>query len=85
MVALGRLVLSTREHVVALEPRDRGIMGLLLHYPYEVREPEEYFGDIPKENTPKEMLDLASHIIETMTGHFQPKNSRTTMRTLFET
>ena len=73
MVALGRLVLSTREHVVALEPRDRGIMGLLLHYPYEVREPEEYFGDIPKENTPKEMLDLASHIIETMTGHFQPK------------
>jgi DNA end-binding protein Ku len=73
MVALGRLVLSTREHVVALEPRDRGIIGLLLHYPYEVREPEEYFGDIPKENTPKEMLDLASHIIETMTGHFQPK------------
>jgi DNA end-binding protein Ku len=66
MVALGRLVLSTREHVVALEPRDRGIMGLLLRYPYEVREPEEYFG-------PKEMLDLASHIIETMTGHFQPK------------
>jgi len=47
--------------------------GLLLHYQYEVREPEEYFGDIPKENTPKEMLDLASHIIETMTGHFQPK------------
>ncbi|MBV9969407.1 MAG: Ku protein [Xanthobacteraceae bacterium] len=73
MVALGRLVLSTREHVVALEPRDRGIMGLLLHYPYEVRDPESYFGDIPKEDTPKEMLDLASHIIGTMTGHFQPK------------
>lgn len=73
MVALGRVVLSTREHVIALEPRDRGIVGLLLHYPYEVREPESYFRDIPKENTPKEMLDLASHIISTMTGHFQPK------------
>jgi hypothetical protein len=73
MVALGRVVLSTREHVVALEPRDRGIVGLLLHYPCEVREPQSYFDDIPKENTPKEMLDLASHIIETMTGHFQPK------------
>ena len=73
MVALGRIVLSTREHVVALEPRDRGIVGMLLHYPYEVREPADYFGDIPKEDTPKEMLDLASHIIETMTGHFQPK------------
>lgn len=73
MVGLGRVVLSTREHVIALEPRDRGIVGLLLHYPYEVREPQSYFDDIPKENTPKEMLDLASHIIETMTGHFQPK------------
>ncbi len=73
MVGLGRVVLSTREHVIALEPRDRGIVGLLLLYPYEVREPQSYFDDIPKENTPKEMLDLASHIIETMTGHFQPK------------
>ena len=73
MVALGRVVLSTREHVIALEPRDRGIVGLLLHYPYEVREPQSYFDDIPKEDTPKEMLDLASHIIETMIGHFQPK------------
>jgi DNA end-binding protein Ku len=73
MVALGRVVLSTREHVIALEPRDRGIVGLLLHYPYEVREPEGYFDDIPKESTPKEMLDLASHIMETMAGHFQPK------------
>jgi DNA end-binding protein Ku len=73
MVALGRVVLSTREHVIALEPRDRGIVGLLLHYPYEVREPQSYFDDIPKEKTPKEMLDLASHIIETMIGHFQPK------------
>jgi DNA end-binding protein Ku len=73
MVGLGRVVLSTREHVIALEPRDRGIVGLLLHYPYEVREPQSYFDDIPKENMPKEMLDLAGHIIETMTGHFQPK------------
>jgi DNA end-binding protein Ku len=38
-----------------------------------VREPLSYFNDIPKENTPKEMLELASHIIETMTGPFQPK------------
>jgi DNA end-binding protein Ku len=73
MAALGRVVLSTREHVVALEPRDRGIVGLLLHYPYEVREPQAYFDDLPKENTPKEMLELARHIIETMTGHFQLK------------
>ena len=73
MVALGRVVLSTREHVVALEPRERGIVGLLLHYPYEVRGPEDYFRDIPKEDIPKEMLDLAEHIIDSKVGHFQPK------------
>jgi DNA end-binding protein Ku len=73
MVALGRVVLSTREHVIALEARNKGILGMLLHYPYEVREPEEYFGDIPDEKAPKEMLDLAAHIIDTMAGHFDPE------------
>jgi DNA end-binding protein Ku len=73
MVALGRVVLSTREHVIALEARDKGILGMLLHYPYEVRKPEEYFGDIPHEKAPKEMLDLAVHIIDTMAGHFDPE------------
>jgi DNA end-binding protein Ku len=73
MVALGRVVLSTREHVIALEARDKGILGMLLHYPYEVRKPEEYFGDIPDEKAPKEMLDLAAHIIDTMAGHFDPE------------
>jgi DNA end-binding protein Ku len=73
MVAIGRVVLSTREHIVALEARDAGILGMLLHYPYEVRKPEEYFGDIKKVDTPKEMIDLATHIIETMAGHFHPE------------
>jgi DNA end-binding protein Ku len=73
MVALGRVVLSTREHVIALEARDKGILGMLLHYPYEVRKAEEYFGDIPEEKAPTEMLDLAVHIIDTMAGHFDPK------------
>jgi DNA end-binding protein Ku len=72
MVAIGRVVLSTREHVIALEAREKGILRMLLHYPYEVRKPEEYFGDIPDEKAPKEMIDLAVHIIDTMAGHFDP-------------
>jgi hypothetical protein len=35
-VALGRVVLTSREHVIALEPRGKGLMGTLLRYPYEV-------------------------------------------------
>jgi DNA end-binding protein Ku len=45
-VAIGRLVLTNREHIIALEPMDKGLMGTLLRYPYEVRDPAEYFDEI---------------------------------------
>src|SRR6185437_3641117 len=47
MVALGRVVLTRREHIIALEPRGRGLLGLTLRYPYEVRDEQDYFEDIP--------------------------------------
>ena len=34
MVAIGRVVLTSREHIIALEPLDKGLMGTLLRYPY---------------------------------------------------
>lgn len=72
MVAIGRVVLSTREHIIALEARDNGIMGTLLRYPYEVRAAKEIFEDIEDVETPKEMIDLAAHIIDSKAGHFDP-------------
>ncbi len=72
MAALGRVVLTRREHVIALEPRGRGLLGLTLRYPYEVREEKPYFEDIPELKLPKDMLDLASHIIDSKSGHFDP-------------
>jgi DNA end-binding protein Ku len=72
MVALGRVVLTRREHVIALEPKGRGLMGLTLRYPYEVRDEASYFEDIPELKLPKEMLDLATHIVNTKFGHFDP-------------
>jgi DNA end-binding protein Ku len=72
MVALGRVVLTRREHVIALEPKGRGLMGLTLRYPYEIREEASYFEDIPELKLPKEMLDLATHIVNTKSGHFDP-------------
>jgi DNA end-binding protein Ku len=71
-VALGRIVLTSREHIIALQPRGKGIVGTLLRYPYEVRDAEEYFDDIPDMKIPKEMLDLAKHIVATKAGHFKP-------------
>ena len=72
MVAVGRVVLTRREHIIALEARGRGLLGLTLRYPYEVRDEQPYFEDIPELKTPKEMLDLAAHIVETKSGHFDP-------------
>ena len=72
MVALGRVVLTRREHVIALEPKGRGLLGLTLRYPYEVRDEASYFEDIPELKLPKEMLDLATHIVNTKSGHFDP-------------
>src|SRR5215471_4515600 len=45
MVALGRVVFTSREHVIALEPRGKGLLGITLRYPYEVRKEDEYFED----------------------------------------
>ena len=72
-VALGRIVLSTREHVIMLEARGKGLMGTLLRYPYEVREQTDYFEDIPNIKIDKEMLDLAKHIVQTKSAHFDPE------------
>lgn len=72
-VALARVVLTNREHVIALEARDKGLMGMLLRYPYEVRDSSEYFDDIQDVKITKDMLDLAKHIVEQKSGHFEPQ------------
>jgi DNA end-binding protein Ku len=73
MVAIGKVVFTSREHIIALEARDKGLLGVTLRYPYEVRKEAEYFDDIPDEKIPKDMLDLASHIVESKAGHFEPE------------
>ena len=73
MVALGRVVFTSREHVIALEPRSKGLLGVTLRYPYEVRKESEYFDDIPDEKIPKDMLELAQHIVKSKAGHFHPE------------
>ena len=72
MVAIGRVVLTRREHVIALEARSRGLLGLTLRYPYEVRDEQTYFEDIPDMKLSKDMLDLATHIVQTKSSHFDP-------------
>jgi DNA end-binding protein Ku len=72
MVALGRVVLSKRERVVMLQPWGKGLLGTTLRYPYEVRDERPYFDDIGDIQIPKDMLALASHILETKAAKFDP-------------
>jgi DNA end-binding protein Ku len=73
MVALAKIVFTSREHIIALEARGKGMVGVTLRYPYEVRAEADYFDSIEDEKIPKDMLDLAVHIVGTKIGHFKPE------------
>ena len=74
MVGIARVVLFGKERMIMLEPRSQGLLGTTLRYSYEVRESGAYFDNIPKVELTKELLDLASHIIDTKAGKFQPED-----------
>jgi DNA end-binding protein Ku len=68
------VVFTSREHVIALEAREKGLLGVTLRYPYEVRKEQEYFEDIPDEKLPKDMLDLAKHIVDSKKAEWNPEH-----------
>ena len=72
MVGIARVVMARRERVMMLEPFGKGIMGTMLLYPYEIRSDEAVFEEIPEVKLPDEMLGLAEHIIDKMSGEFEP-------------
>jgi len=71
-VALGRLVMHQRERVLALEPRDRGILAYTIRSRTEVRDPAEVFGHIPATRPDAKMVAIAEKIIEQLEGPFDP-------------
>jgi DNA end-binding protein Ku len=71
-VALARIVLSNREHVLAIEPLGKGLLGTTLRYPYELRDEDEFFDDIKSPKITKDMVELASHILDSKAEHFDP-------------
>jgi DNA end-binding protein Ku len=72
MVALARIVLAKRERVEMLQPSEKGLVATTLRYSYEVRDTKDYFDGIPDMKLPKDMLQLAQHILETKAGDFEP-------------
>src|SRR4051812_3081941 len=71
-VALARIVMAHREHIIALEPLGKGLLGTTLRYDYEVRDEKDYFKGIPQPRIAKDMVKLAEHILDSKAGHFSP-------------
>jgi DNA end-binding protein Ku len=75
-VALARIVLTNREHVIAIEPLDKGLLGTTLRYPYELRDADDYFDDIKTPKVTMDMIELAGHILDSKAAHFDPSKFR---------
>lgn len=69
-VAIGRVVMSNKEHIVALAVEDKGFVMTTLRYADEVRKPDAYFEDIADEKVDKEQLKLARQLIESKAAAF---------------
>jgi DNA end-binding protein Ku len=71
-IALGRVVMHGRERLVALEPRDKGIIVYTLRMGDEVVAPKDAFADIPATRPAAQMVEIARKIIEQQEGAFEP-------------
>jgi len=72
VAALARTVLFRRVRTVLLRVQDKGLIATTLKFDYEARPAEEAFADLHKHKIEGEMLDLATHIIDTKRGNFDP-------------
>ena len=71
-VALGRLVMHQRERLMALEPREKGILAYTIRSNREVKDTGETFDRIPKVKPNAQMVEIAARIIDQLEGAFDP-------------
>lgn len=76
LVALGRVVMAKRERVIMLQPWDKGLVGTTLRYPYEIRDEHAYFEDIPAPIIGKDLMAMATQIVEARKANFDPSKFR---------
>ena len=69
-VGVGQLAMRGQEYVVALKPCGKGMLLETLRYADEVHKANSYFREIGEHKPDKDMLDLASMLIERKTGKF---------------
>jgi DNA end-binding protein Ku len=73
-IALGRVVMHTRERLMAIEPRGKGLVAYTLRMHDEVRDPEQAFRDISDAKPDKKMIEIAEKIIDQKEGPFDTED-----------
>ena len=71
-VALGQIVLSKRERVVAIQPCGKGLLLETLRWADEVREADTYFDDIEDVKSSTDQVEMAESLIKARAGEFEP-------------
>ncbi len=74
VAAIARTLLFRRLRAVLIRPHGDGLIATTLNFDYEVRSSEDAFDEVADVKIEGEMLDLASHIIETKAGTFDARD-----------
>lgn len=71
-LGLAQVTIGGREWLVAIGPLQDGLVMELLRYVDELRDPADFFTEIPMDTPPKQMVDLAVQLIDQKSRPFEP-------------
>ncbi len=71
-VGLAQVTISGREWLIAIAPLQDGLVMELLRYATELRDPADFFDEVPSAKPSKEMVDLALQLINQKAAPFKP-------------
>jgi DNA end-binding protein Ku len=72
-VGLAQVTISGREWLVAIAPLADGLVMEMLRYAEELRQPADFFDEVPSAKPDREMVDLAVQLIEKKASAFRPE------------
>lgn len=73
-VGLAQVTIGGREWLVAIAPLGNGLVMEMLRYSEELRDPADFFDEVPTTKPEKEMVDLALQLIDKKSAAFKPEN-----------
>lgn len=78
---LGQLTHGGKEHLIVVTALNGGLVLYRLRYANEVKAAAEFFDNLPRAKLDREMVDLASELIERKSGSFDPEDYSDTYAT----